>query len=263
MSLENPKIKIKKSFSKQAATYECYAGLQRQSAIYFMEFLKEVEPLIPAGPILEVGSGSGLLSLPLVARFREAEFYLLDMAPGMLRRCRSRLQDEGQLGARIHFVEMDAEELAERERYGLIVSGLTLQWFADLKEGLRRLLAGLIPGGVLLFSIIAKDSFAEWRAHCSTSQVPCTVNPLPDTHEIEDFLGGQGHEIRHWQRRITLKYPSVPAFFHSLKGTGAAVRLQGTPLRVSEMRRLIAKWQGREEEEIGVTYVVDYFAAVR
>ena len=253
------KKQIAGSFSRHSSSYDQYAQLQKISAEFLLAYIERLRPDLRKGPVLEVGCGSGLLSDILAALFADRQLYLLDMAPGMLRACRNRLEESGHDLARVHFLEMDAETITPREQYALIVSGLTVQWYNRIRESMVRLFDSLLPGGSLIFSFLGEGSFPEWAEQCARSGVPCTMNPLPAEGIMADIFQGRASTMEHWQRDITLTYPSARDFFISVKRTGAGVNVAGKTLTVRELKRLLRHWQSESPERVQVTCKVQYW----
>ena len=261
------KKQIAGSFSEHSGSYDQYSLLQEKSAGFLLEIIRQCQNRLPLGPVLEVGCGSGLLSSILAEMFVKMDLDLLDIAPGMLLQCRKNLEQNGCQHPSINFIEMDAETISKKGHYALIVSGLTVQWFAHFKRSITRIFAALRPGGVFIFSFLEVGSFPEWHEQCQKSQVPFTLNPLPEAQLIYDFSENRGVILDDCQKEIELHYPSVQAFFRSLKKTGAGVNLAGDVLTFRDMKRLISCWQQKGQEEIpaGVTLTckVHYFSIVK
>jgi len=257
------KKKIAESFSRYSGSYERYATLQKRSARVLLDTIESQASVIPQGPILEIGCGSGFLSDYLAKSFQERPLDLVDIAPGMLTSCRNYLRERGLGLNNIRFMEMDAESIEFKERYGLIVSGLTVQWFANLSESLLRIYQALLPGGVFIFSFPAVGSFPEWRQQCERNKLLCTLNPLPDGKDILSLFDGRAASVVRLQKDIILSFPSVRDFFRSLKKTGAGVNVRGGNLNSRELKQLSANWQEEDGDVIRLTCKVDYFTITK
>lgn len=245
---------IAANFSAAASSYDRYATLQQQAAHSLARRLAELRPGVPPGPILEVGCGTGALSRELVTLFPDHRLTLIDLAPGMIAANRANLLPHLDSPALIDWQVQDAEAITIRRHYALIASCLTAQWFQDLAATLSRLSEALLPGGLMLCSLLGAESFPEWRDHCRALALPCTMNPLPDQGELLTQLRALGHRISAREESITLPYPTVRDFFRALKKTGTATSATEGRLTRGQMARLLSTWQGQVQGPVTATY---------
>jgi malonyl-CoA O-methyltransferase len=247
------KKKIAATFTRYSETYDQYAKLQKLSADFTLNKVKNSISLLPAGPLLEIGCGSGLLSEIIIKYFPERDVTLMDISPGMLAACRKRLVKAGLNHNAIQYVEKDAESISSRRQYALIVSALTLQWFQNPVESLGKIAHSLLPGGIFICSFLGESSFREWQDQCTKSKVRCTLNPLPDPTALTGRLKKTFGDVTLSQKKVTLSYPSVEDFFLSLKKTGTAVNVSGQKNSFADMRRLMRDWHKASPEGVQVT----------
>ncbi len=178
MSLTSPLLSrrsaaVADAFGARATSYEAHAGLQREVAARLAAHLPEL-----ARPrVLELGCGTGLFSRHLVARYPDGRFVLTDAAPAMLAECRHNLAPA--LCSDIGFEVMDASRPGGEGPFDLIASSMALHWLSEPAASLERLRALLVPGGVLLYSALGPDSFAEWRAVLGALDLPSGLADLP------------------------------------------------------------------------------------
>lgn len=241
--VQSLKEKIARNFSKYSGTYDQYAKLQKLSAGCLIEIVGKNIAAIPEGPLLEIGCGSGMLSEEVIKRFPERDIVLLDMAAGMLLTCRKRLGRAGFNQERIQYVERDAEKISEKDKYALIISGLTVQWFHDLPGSIEKIVNALVPEGVFLCSFLGEGSFVEWQEQCEKSRVLCTLNPLPGGNILTSRINEMAKNVTFSQQTLSLSYPSVKDFFASLKKTGTGIAVSGRRNSPSQMRTLMKEWQ--------------------
>lgn len=162
---------------------------------------------------------------------------MTDICPAMLEKCRSRV-----VGDHLQFGLLNGEAFCEEERYALIVSGLTFQWFRHFNTSLRRLYNGLKRGGILLFSFLEAKSFPEWQGVCRDLQLPYTGNDLPKLSDLRDVPADLTHS---WEEKITLVYPSALECLKGFKRIGAGTSLKNRTLSPGQMRRLLQAWEER------------------
>ncbi|MDH5299391.1 MAG: alpha/beta fold hydrolase, partial [Desulfobulbaceae bacterium] len=146
---------IRHRFSRAAASYEAHADVQLQVAAMLAARL----PAAPVATILEIGCGSGSYTAMLADRFPHAEILALDFSPGMVEAARQRFHGT----ERLRFLCLDAEEfLAETDqRFDLVTSNATLQWFDHVVAALGRMAACLNPDGALLCSLFGPATLGE------------------------------------------------------------------------------------------------------
>jgi malonyl-CoA O-methyltransferase len=168
---------VARNFEARAGDYEIHADLQRSIA----DRLALLLPPVDAPRVLELGCGTGLLSRHLMARYPNGRFVFTDLAQAMLEQCRLNLGIEAR--GRARFVLMDGNhpnrDLGE---FDLIVSSMALHWLGDPIATIQQLRSMLAPHGLVLFSALGHDSFAEWRGVLAAHDLPSgliTSPPLP------------------------------------------------------------------------------------
>ena len=109
-------------------------------------------PLASARMVCDLGCGPGNSTELLVARYPDAKVTGVDTSPDMLRQARERLPQ-------CRFVEADLSHWEAPSDADLLYSNATFQWVPDHLTVLKRLLAGLQPGGV--FAVQMPDNTNE------------------------------------------------------------------------------------------------------
>jgi malonyl-CoA O-methyltransferase len=232
MITDGRKDRIAKSFSSHAGAYDAAADVQWLIARRLAERIECSRPG-QRPRILEIGCGTGFLSVRLKDAFPEAELVLTDLAPTMLDRARARIGD----GPR--YLVLDGERPDGLEGpFDLIVSSLAFQWFVDLKGGLARLAAMLAPGGRLMFATLGKKTFSEWRAAHAALRLPCGTPEYPGPDDLP-WPTGFGHALE--EDLVSQPYADGHDFVRSLKALGAGEPAPGhRPLSPGAFRRLLA-----------------------
>lgn len=257
LSREGLKDKIAANFTASAPYYDHNAGLQQLAAKSLTKRLTEIKVQIPAGPVLEVGCGTGAVSKELVIALPDRHLTLVDLAPGMINKNRSALEPLISANPnRVEWQTCDAETITTRNHYALITSCLTMQWFDDLHGSLNRLCSALIPGGILLCSYLGDQSFPEWRQASTALGLPCTANSLPNADLTQASMSALGHQTATQVEMVQISYPTVHDFFRSLKKTGTSTATSSNQLTRSQMKRLINGWQDQSQSAIIVTYQI-------
>lgn len=146
------KTTVGRNFSRYAKRYDEYAGIQHATA---NELIKRSPAKAPRN-ILDIGCGTGNYTLLLRDKFRDADIKALDISREMVEIARRKC-----VGYDIDFSVVDAERLDLRDKFDLITSNATFQWFDDLRSSLRKYSSALAHGGSMLFSTFGPLTFRE------------------------------------------------------------------------------------------------------
>jgi len=250
---------VARHFSRAAGTYDRYAVVQAQMA----EKLASLFPVIPEkGGILEIGSGTGLVTAPLVRRYPDRELRLVDISPAMSGHCKEKFANFFCISVET----ADGEQLVLRSSsLALIVSGVVFQWFREPAAAIRRYLEALVPGGFLLFSTLGPETFQELYAAFKASYAALGLRyshtqgqVLPSLQEWEEMLEGF-EPISMTSEVERIYYEDVAAFLHALQKTGAnnaeQERRKTPPAAV---RGMIECYRRAYPERIQVSYQTIY-----
>jgi SAM-dependent methyltransferase len=100
-----------------------------------------------AGPVLDVGCGTGVLLDALLARRAGIAAHGVDLSPPMLQRAAARLAERAGL------VAGSAQTLPFRDAaFGTVTSSSSLHYWADAQAGLAEIARVLRPGGTLVLT---------------------------------------------------------------------------------------------------------------
>lgn len=107
---------------------------------------------VRAGRVLELGCGSGNVSLRLAARWPDAAFTFVDAAPEMLDLTRMRLTEaHPSVAGGAQFIAQRFEELMlEPRSIDVVIASLSLHHVADVSVVYDRVAPMLVPGGRLV-----------------------------------------------------------------------------------------------------------------
>lgn len=135
---------------------ESYDSLIRRAVPRYDEMLVRLVDYLPraASRILELGCGTGNLSLALADRYPEASLTFLDAAPEMLATTRARLEKASPDSiSSARFVQSMFEKIdSGLGPFDLVTSSISLHHVAD-KESLYKTIYALVePGGTFCFS---------------------------------------------------------------------------------------------------------------
>ena len=125
--------------SWDAAQYLRFAGERMRPAL---DLLHRIPDTLTPRRVVDLGCGTGEITLALKQRWPEAEVTGLDSSAAMLDKARA-------LGGEVSWTQGDIADWAPDAPYDLIFSNAALQWLNGHEALFPRLLAALEPGGVL------------------------------------------------------------------------------------------------------------------
>lgn len=251
---------VAENFGRSVSDYHKQAEVQKEVADRLIASLEPWRDILPPGPILEVGCGTGFVTQGLVDLYPKREKIITDLSEQMVDFCKERFKS----AENISFHSLNAEELeADESTYAMTVCGFAAQWFKDPALTLGRMIEATQPGGLLLASFPGNESFPEWKKHCRDLGIPFTGNALPDTEEMVVKMSTGPVQVDYYEDTITQSFPYAADFFRHLKTIGAATHKSGRSLNASEMKMLINHWNSQGEGNITVSYHAVFLAVKR
>lgn len=258
----SPKLKqeIAESFGAAASYYDEHADVQKEVADRLIASLQPWRDIIPSGPIIELGCGTGFVTKGLVDLYSNREIHVTDLSEQMVDYCRQKFSDADNLS----FYVQDAEDPPyEEPHYSMTVCGFSAQWFKDPAQTLGQWLQATKPGGLLLVSFPGNESFPQWREKCKELGLPYTGNDLPDVEEMVVKMSLGPAQVDYYEDTISRIYESARDFFSELKKLGAGIQRQGRSLSPKELSLLIDHWDRSTDGQVKVSYHVVFLAVKR
>lgn len=143
---------IARNFSRYAHLYDSYADIQKESGRRLLDCVKGGD----FADILEIGCGTGNLTLDLRRKFKGAKIKALDISGKMIEVARKKLE-----GSNVEFIVTDAEEITCHEKFDLVISHASFHWFMDLEKTLAVYKKLLRENGRIVFSAFGPLTFSE------------------------------------------------------------------------------------------------------
>src|SRR3989338_321600 len=224
------KSTVKSSFSKRADTYDKFASFQKEianlllSEIYKRDFFPK--------NILDIGSGTGNISINLAENYKFSKVFACDIAHGMsvfTLGKRLVLAKAGNWQSNIHIATADTETLPyPSNSFDLIASNLMFQWVTDLSKAFAELHRVIKENGYIYLTTLAEGSLHElkdsFESACQmyykdTSPIFQKFNNEKELKSIMTYTGFNNisldtmDEIRF--------YPDVETLLRNLKYIGA------------------------------------------
>lgn len=254
------KEEIAAGFGSAAPYYDKHAQLQKEVARRLIASLQPWRDILPSGPIIELGCGTGFVTEGLVDLYGQREIQVTDLSEGMVEYCRQKFTEQDNLSFRVQ----DAEDIPYKEpHYAMTISGFSAQWFKDPAQTLGRWLEITKPGGLLLASFPGNESFPQWRKKCEELGLPFTGNSLPDVEEMVVKMSVGPAQVDYYEDTVTQKFKSARDFFKQLKNIGASTQMQGRSLSARDLSLLINHWDDSVDGAVEVSYHLVFLAVKR
>ena len=242
--------KIRNTFNGASSNYDDNAFLQNEIANRLAEKLKVIS--IKPQTIIDLGSGTGLLSNKTAEIFPNANLICVDFAQQSLLKNSQNLK-----------VCANAYELPfASNSVDFIVSNLMMQWCPDLKALFNECFRVLKPEGLILFTTFGPDTLKELKRSWSAVDSSAHVNNFIDMHDIGDQMLQSGFQSPIMEmENITLTYEKVLDLMHDLKSIGAQnVGSRSKALTgKTKFKKMIEMYESyRSDGKLPATYEVIY-----
>lgn len=251
---------IRSNFSDSVSYYDKSATLQRQAAERLAKALSPWKLSIPDGPILEIGAGTGFFTSHLLAMYPERKKVISDLSEEMIQYCRDKFRQSDSVQYRA--VDAEKSDWPEKE-YALIAGNYVAQWFNHPSKALSRISTSLKPGGLMLISVPASESFSNWRKYCLDLGIPFTGNFLPDLEQMVIELSMGPVQVDYYEDDMMDSFDSVFDFFRHLKQSGTSTNLAGKQLSVKQLKLLNDYWLEKDGGQVNVQYHTAFIAVKR
>lgn len=221
--LPDPEIVGKKFAEANSSTYDKYAFAQHKIASRLMERLLSLNPK-SGKKILEVGCGSGFLSKKLGEALGPSEAHFVDLATPEI----------FGIAPEEKYISADAEEWIKEceEKYDLIVSASTVQWFSDLRLFLKNCSKALRSDGILAFSTFLPGNLEELD---SLRPSPLLYHPA---ETLRRWLDEDFKDIEISAEKIKLEFDTPREAMMHLKYTGVAGSSPSSGINLLSIRNL-------------------------
>ncbi|KAK3904827.1 S-adenosyl-L-methionine-dependent methyltransferase [Staphylotrichum tortipilum] len=141
-------------FNAEALSWDSNPDVQQATALAHKAYLAHLPdaPTLSTFSVLELGCGTGLLSLALAPSVRSLT--AIDAAPGMIAALESKLANNPAAPQNVHpiavLLESPDDPVLNGQRFDLAVSHLVLHHIPDLPAVFRTLHGCLVPGGKVM-----------------------------------------------------------------------------------------------------------------
>ena len=249
-------MKVARSFSRSASTYDSVAYFQRDVGQTLLSLLLEHNKADLSGICMDLGCGTGYF----YPRLRKAcsQYVGVDLSEGML----NFIQDNY---ANTQLVCADAENLPfENESIDSIFSNLALQWCNDLSLLFKELYRVLSPGGSLAIATLGPKTLSELKSAWAQVDDCVHVNHFYSSDDWVRAIHGANFLIRksHYEDCV-LKYDKLGELTKELKLLGAHNVNDGQRETLTGRKRLQSLLnsyeQYRVDDKLPASYEVYYY----
>lgn len=213
------KQNVVKKFDNKAVHYDKNSAIQKAVANTLIEDLPEGQDAEKITDILEVGCGTGHLTLALFEKYSNKNICVSDLSKSMVTQAQINCHETAiAQGHKTRWAVFDAEYPPEamEGQFDLIVANMVFQWFEDIEIGLDHLKGLLKPGGEIIYSMVGPESFMEWTEILEELKYPVGILDfsMPEHIYKEEF--------------IAKTYSSASEFLHVIKDIGAGQAKKGS-----------------------------------
>ncbi|MFP6776118.1 MAG: malonyl-ACP O-methyltransferase BioC [PS1 clade bacterium] len=241
---------VRDTFNKSANRYNRHALVQSEIAERTEQKLDYITP--NTGTILDLGSGTGLMTEKIVSRFPESRIICLDFAQKSLIKNNSSLK-----------ICADANKIPLADNsIDIVVSNLMMQWCTDLDNVFKECYRVLNSDGLFLFSTFGPDTLKELKKSWSVVDDKVHVNTFTDMHDIGDILLDNYFQSPVMEMdTLKIQYQTVIDLLRDLKGIGAQTVVERSKSLTGKdkFNAMIKMYETyRMENKIPATYEVIY-----
>jgi malonyl-CoA O-methyltransferase len=250
------KNSVAKRFGRASSSYEDVTPVQEQMAQSLITKITEnLKGKNPAS-ILELGCGTGRLTKKLRQQFPQAKITAIDIAPEMISHAEKTCAD-------VNYITADAEKhiyLLE-EKFDLIVSSATIQWFEDPEVTLQKARNLLKDGGLMALATFAEKTFHELAT--SFKEAYEEIGCDPKIHHVpmkrSEFWQEILPESEVENELLVKNFKDVRDFLISVKTAGANNSSGGqVVMSKSVFRKMSQIYQGKFSDSEGGGVVATY-----
>lgn len=232
---------------------------ERQSARRLANSLEPWRELVPPGPVLEAGAGTGLFTNHILSQFPNRNLVVADRSDEMVAYHKDRFGEYGQISWNVLDLEADPPG---GQTYAMICGNHVAHQFAYPAIALENLSKALKVGGLMLMSFPGEDSFKEWRSTCLDLGIPYTGKPLAQTEPLVIHLSMGPFQVDFYEDQSIVYYDSFKQFLQHCENGGGSIQKKDRRLTKGETDLLNSHWKETKDGNIGITYH-NVFLAVR
>lgn len=205
---------LSRHFNLAAHTYDEAALMQMHAADKLAAYLTDTPETI-----LDIGSGTGLMTEKIHAAYNNATLFAIDLANDMLSVANTRFNPKKN----IHNICGDADALPFPDHtFDLLVSNLMLQWSCELTRTLNEIYRVLAKKCAFVFTTLGPNTLHELKTCWDKIDRKPHVHCFYSQEQWQSHLKKAGfNNITIDKELFTLEFHSPTALMKNLKATGA------------------------------------------
>lgn len=218
--------RVRCHFSGRAASYDRHAAVQKAVVERLLTLLAETGSL--GGPVLDVGTGTGLLAEGIMSAWPGVRPLVSDLAHDMTLHARRRLAGPAAVDADCRALPFFSGS------FNLVCSSSVYQWVAELEQAFAESARVLAPGGRFAFALFGEGTLGELQesyryAARRAGREALHLHVFPGPNQVRQALEMAGFGgIALYREELVEFHGEVDDLLRGLKGIGA---VNASPLR--------------------------------
>lgn len=239
------KKQIRNCFNNSHLSYDDAARIQKNCAEELLSLLENELPSFYPKTFLDLGTGTGTMSILLKKKFPFSKITLNDISPNMINLAHKNMGDSNT-----QLLQGDMETI-DFGHHDLIISNFAMQWVNDLKTTLEK---SYHQSNVLAFTCLLDGTFKEWSAIFDAISIPTPVPLYPHKEDLITFLLSMNpKKYKFTTSKFKLEFSNTREFIHYLKHIGASY--SSVDVKIGDLKKILEYNTGK----FTVTYEV-FFA---
>jgi len=248
---------VNEAFSLAKESYDSHSQIQAICAGRLAKSLDPWKDWVPAGAVLELGAGTGLLTQYLVEMYPTRKLVITDFSEELLAINKAKHADKHP---DIHFQLLDANNPEIDQSFALITHNFLTQWLEQPEQAMIKQSKLLKDGGLILCCFPSENSFPEWQTQCFRHGFPFTANKMPNPEKIGIALSFEPVLIDLHEDNETVNYDSALEFFNHFRKIGAQTATNTQRLSPMQLRRIIQEWPKNAANKVHISYHTAFMA---
>jgi malonyl-CoA O-methyltransferase len=269
------KVKIARSFSRAASSYDSAAYFQRDMGLELLSMLPKTLNKGENNYCLDLGCGTGFFYQHLISQYKDINYVGVDIAEGMLNFFQQTLSEsfsdvdvnadlsaEASNSRRLNdfLICTDAENISmKNETIDIIFSNMAVQWSENLPVLFTELNRILKPGGIIGLTTLGPQTLIELKQSWEKVDKHVHVNHFFPLERWADVIHQSGLKIQ--VKRVLhpkLQFDSVRQLLKELKLIGAHNVNKGQPQGLFGKKYLNAMYSAYEAFNVNGFFPASY-----
>ncbi|MFC1566515.1 malonyl-ACP O-methyltransferase BioC [bacterium] len=208
---------IKNNFSKSANNYDKFSFMQDFAGNKLIHMLKGTDPS-NIRSILDIGCGTGTYTIKLKQMFPNTLVTGIDFSDRMIKAAKLKFKD-------IDFIVQDGESPKFMQKFDIITSNATMQWFNNLENSISTLSELLTENGFLVFSIFGPKTYEELNSSLKTlfnTTENISAANFKNKEQIFKILNKHFKNVTIDEQLLRTKFKSIKELLKRIKYTGTS-----------------------------------------